>query len=415
MIEQIYKIFREHPHISTDTRKILPDSIFFALRGRSFDGNEFARSALEQGAAYCVVDCEDVAQGDPRMIVVEDTLRALQDLARHHRAMLGIEILAITGSNGKTTTKELISRVLGQRYRVYATRGNLNNHIGVPLTLLAMDASTEFGIVEMGASSRREIGLLCDITQPNYGVITNIGRAHLEGFGGAEGVMRGKGELLDYLEMSGGEAFIASENDILRDMAAMRSRLEVTSYDYSLANGVESHLEGEYNRFNIAAAVAIGRRFGVDDGDIHRAIESYKPRNNRSQMVKSERNRLIIDCYNANPSSMEASLRNFVRRQLRDSRAKIAILGDMYELGEWSLEEHRRVVDIALRGGLEQVILVGAEFGEALIYFAQSDSLIHFDRRSDLEEYLRQNPIEGCSILIKGSRGVGLENIIALL
>lgn len=411
MIEQLYNHFCNHPTISTDTRRIERGSIFFALRGASFDGNTFAIEALKSGAAYAVIDSEDMfAKGGEyreRLILVDDVLTTLQELARHHRRALSIKILAITGSNGKTTTKELLSRVLLQKYKhLYATKGNLNNHIGVPLTLLSMDHTTDFGVVEMGASSCKEIELLCSIAEPNYGIITNVGRAHLGGFGGEAGVRRGKGELLDWLQKHNGVAFIPSENETIISMAQERDGLQFVEYRYSLSDGVTHHLEGEYNRFNVAAAVAVGREFGVEG--IEEAIASYIPENNRSQRVESQYNTIIWDCYNANPSSMQVALENFTKEEFSNRNGKVLILGDMFELGEWSKEEHRRVIDLALRSGSTRIYLVGKNFGSAL---NQDDMVTHFNTRDELEIELKDHPIRGCAILVKGSRGVGLENI----
>ena len=305
-MSELYELFLEHPVVSTDTRRIVPGSVFFALRGATFDGNRFVAEALARGAAFAVADDPAAAGGDPRIRFVPDTLQALQTLAREHRRALGIPILAISGSNGKTTTKELVSRVLASRFEVYATRGNLNNHIGVPLTLLAMDARTQFGIVEMGASACGEIALLASVAEPDYGLLTNVGRAHLEGFGGPEGVRRGKGELFDYLAAHGGTAFVPEEDATLSAMAAERPAMAVERYSRSLADGLENRLEGSYNRYNIAAAVAVGHRFGIPDGEIRRAIASYTPDNNRSQRTETERNTLVVDCYNAKPSTMRA-------------------------------------------------------------------------------------------------------------
>ena len=307
----LYALFRASTGVSTDTRRIVPGSIFFALHGATFDGNRFAAEALDKGAAYAVVD-DPAAATDPRMHLVPDTLRALQQLAREHRRALGIPILAISGSNGKTTTKELISRVLAERFTVHATQGNLNNHIGVPLTLLAMDAHTQFGVVEMGASACGEIALLASIAEPDYGLLTNVGRAHLEGFGGPEGVRRGKGELYDRLAATGGCAFVRSDDAVLASMADERPTLRTVRYTAALADGYEHHLEGEYNRFNVAAAIAVGRHFDTPDERIRRAIAGYIPDNNRSQRMQTGRNTLIVDCYNANPSSMHASVGNFL-------------------------------------------------------------------------------------------------------
>ena len=282
-MSELYDLFLKHPRISTDTRKIEPDSIFFALRGANFDGNRFVAEALEKGAAFAVSDDAGAAAADERILYAGDTLQALQELAREHRRALGIPILAISGSSGKTTTKELVSRVLGERFAVCATRGNLNNHIGVPLTLLSMTRDTEFGVVEMGASACGELALLTSVAEPGYGILTNIGRAHLAGFGGPEGIRRGKGELFDYLAANGGRAFVPSDDRVLTEMAAERDSLAAEYYPVSLADGMENHLEGAYNRYNIAAAVAVGRYFGIPDERIRRAISGYVPDNNRSQ------------------------------------------------------------------------------------------------------------------------------------
>ena len=332
----LYERFCRHPRVSTDTRRIEPGSIFFALRGASFDGNRFAAEALSKGAVCAVVDDPETAAGDERMYLVDDVLQALQELAREHRRALGIPIIGLSGSNGKTTTKELISRVLAEQYRVYATRGNLNNHIGVPLTLLAMTPDVQIGVVEMGASACGEIGLLASIAEPDYGLLTNIGRCHLEGFGGPDGVRRGKGELFDFLQETGGWAFVRAEDDTLNEMAGERPRMHTERYPTTLADGIESRLEGDYNRFNIAAAVAVGRRFGVPEEAIRRAIAGYVPDNNRSQRVETARNTLIVDCYNANPSSMRASVEHFLRMPPAPHSQRVLLLGDMLELGAWS-------------------------------------------------------------------------------
>lgn len=412
-MSQLYAIFCEHPHISTDTRKITPGSLFFALKGENFDGNRFAAEALNKGAAYAVVDDPAVATGDERILLVEDTLASLQELAREHRRELQIPILSITGSNGKTTTKELVSRVLSERFEIYATRGNLNNHIGVPLTLLAMTRDTEFGVVEMGASACGEIALLASIAEPNFGLITNIGRAHLEGFGGTEGVRRGKGELFDYLAQNGGYAFIAAEDQTLSSMATERNCLSPEYYSLALSEGVESHLEGDYNRFNIAAAIAIGRFFDVDDQRILHAIATYIPDNNRSQRVETSRNTLIVDCYNANPSSMRASVENFLAEALGVRTQRVLILGDMRELGEWSEQEHREIILLAASDPEARLLFVGAEFTQA--YTALSEHPINttlYPSRNELIRELEANPIDNALILIKASRGIGLESAV---
>ncbi|MBE6177735.1 MAG: UDP-N-acetylmuramoyl-tripeptide--D-alanyl-D-alanine ligase [Rikenellaceae bacterium] len=411
----LYKLFCAHPSISTDTRRILPGSLFFALRGASFDGNQFAAEALERGAAYAVVDDPKVA-ADERYIVVDNTLTALQQLAHEHRLALGIPILAIAGSNGKTTTKELTARVLAKRFTLYATHGNLNNHIGVPLTLLAMDRSIEFGIVEMGASSCGEIALLCAIAAPNYGILTNVGRAHLEGFGGVEGVRRGKGELFDYLAQHNGTAFVRTEDEVLQAMADARASLQQIRYSEQQAAGIEHHLEGDFNRYNVAAAVAIGRHFGVEEEAIAQAIGSYHPENNRSQRTETERNTLIVDCYNANPSSMQLSVGNLLQEPLGTRSRKVLILGDMRELGSWAEEEHCRIIEQLLPHPQVELILVGEEFGRARSAIGtSSDQIHHYATCEELCAALRAHPLSDALILIKGSHSIGLERTIELL
>ncbi len=416
MIEKIYNIFLQYPKVSTDTRRIEPGSIFFALKGTNFDGNAFALKALAEGAAYAVVDDSTLEGADSRIICVDSALRTLQLLAAYHRQVLAIPIIAITGSNGKTTTKELLHVVLAQRYRVTATVGNLNNHIGVPLTLLSMNSTTEFGVVEMGANAEGEIAMLCEIASPNFGIINNIGRAHLEGFGGEEGIKRGKGELYRYLRSHDGVAFVASDDPTLM---AMSEGLERVEYSLALANGIIHQLEGEYNLRNISAAVAIGTYFRVDKDLIDLAISEYTPQNNRSQRYFSPTtsNTLIIDCYNANPSSMEVSIKNFFVGPIKGA-GRVLILGDMFELGEWSMQEHRRVVDLARSYNDKslRIFLVGENFGEVFHEFkGDDDSILHFPSRGDLEIYLEQTPMRYSTILIKGSRAIGLEQIIKLL
>ncbi len=411
----LYDLFRRHPRISTDTRRIEPGSIFFALHGATFDGNRFVREALDKGAAYAVADDPSAADGE-RVLLVDDTLRSLQALAREHRRALGIPILAVAGSNGKTTTKELVSRVLAERFDLYATRGNLNNHIGVPLRLLSMTAETEFGVVEMGARACGEIALLASIAEPNYGLLTNIGRCHLEGFGGPEGVRRGKGELFDFLAANGGRAFVRAEDEVLRAMAAERPTLAVECYPTALADGVESLLEGDYNRFNIAAAVAVGRYFDIPDERIRHAIAGYEPDNNRSQRIETARNTLIVDCYNANPTSMRASVGDFLARPLGARARRVLILGDMLELGEWSLDEHAAVVRLAAQDPEAELLLVGGEFARAC---SASDALPRnaslYASRAELAEHLERMSVDNALVLMKGSHGIGLEKVVELL
>ena len=414
----LYDIFRASTGVTTDSRAISEGALFFALRGASFDGNRFAIDALRKGASVAVIDDATVRENAPeelieRLFVVEDTLRALQDLAREHREALGIPILSVAGSNGKTTTKELVSRVLAEKYEVYATRGNLNNHIGVPLTLLAMDHTTEFGVVEMGASACGEIALLASIAQPNYGILTNIGRSHLEGFGDVEGIRRGKGELFDFLNATGGRAFVPADDNVLSEMAAERENMAVEYFAFATSNGVEHQLEGDYNLKNIAAAMSIGRYFDVDENRIRHAIATYTPTNNRSQRTVTDRNTLIVDCYNANPSSMRASLESFLSE--RSELPRVCILGDMLELGEWSAEEHRSIVELIAAADFERIWLVGKFFTEAAATIANNPRVSCFASREQVAERLETDPIEGALVLVKGSHSIGLEKLIPLL
>lgn len=415
-VERLYEIFEHHPDVQTDTRRIGSGSIFFALRGERFDGNRFAAAALEARAVAAVVDDPEVAVDD-RFVLVDNVLEALQALARHHRRRLGIPIIAIAGSNGKTTTKELVGRVLARRYRTAITQGNLNNHIGVPLTLLRMNAGTELGIVEMGASACGEIALLCSVAEPDFGLLTNVGRAHLEGFGGVEGVRRGKGELFDYLAAHGGSAFVPDEDATLVSMAGERPALRTERFSVRAADGLEHHLEGEYNRRNIASAVAVGRRFGVAEEQIAAAVASFIPDNNRSQRVCTERNTLIVDCYNANPSSMQASVENFLHDAARGYAPRVAILGDMLELGAWSQAEHTAIIRQVLADSEARLWTVGPEFSGALraLHPEGSERVRCFDDCGALNRWLEANPPVGCSILIKGSRGIGLERCLEKL
>lgn len=416
-IEHLYTAFTNASGVTTDSRKIDEESMFFALHGASFDGNDYAIQALDKGASVAVIDRADVLRDNPdraeQLILVEDTLSALQELAREHRRQLAIPIIAIAGSNGKTTTKELVSRVLAERFEVATTRGNLNNHIGVPLTLLAMTNETEFGVVEMGASAQNEIALLCSIAEPNYGILTNIGLSHLEGFGGVEGIRKGKGELFDHLDQYGGHAFVPQEDATLCDMAAEREDLAVEYYTRTIAEGFESNLTGDYNRHNIAAAVAVGRYFEIEDMRIAEAILSFVPDNNRSQAVKTERNSLVVDCYNANPSSMEVALDNI---STMEAEQKVLILGDMLELGEWSEEAHCNILRKADKVA-SKIILVGGEF-------AKAHSIVGEELESDYALYpttaealavLGERPICNALVLLKGSRGIKLEVLIEKL
>lgn len=413
-INKLYSIFEQCRGVTTDSRKVAAGNLFVALRGANFNGNLYAVKALEAGAAYAIVD-EQPAADTPtdileRIVVVDDSLLALQALAAEHRQRLQIPILGIVGSNGKTTTKELVSRVLAEQFKVYATHGNLNNHIGVPLTLLAMDSSVEFGVVEMGASAKGEIALLCSICRPNYGIITNIGNAHLEGFGGKEGIIKGKGELYDYLNANGGTAFVAQQDEVLTLMASVRLNMAVEPYPYTLSEGYKSNLSGEYNSRNIAAAVAVGRYFNIAPERIAAAIESYIPENNRSQeQITAHGNRLIIDCYNANPSSMEVAIANIASKE----GAKLLILGDMLELGQWSESEHCRILELAASIGRVEMILVGEHFRRAAHSLALD--AVCFKSTAEAAAYLAQSRLSNRTILLKGSRGIALEKLINYL
>ncbi len=412
----LYDLFCRHPRIATDTRRIEPGSLFFALRGATFDGNKFAAEALAKGAAYAVVD-DPAAAADERIVLVDNVLEALQELAREHRRALGIPILAVAGSNGKTTTKELVSRVLAEGFEVCATQGNLNNHIGVPLTLLSMTREVQFGVVEMGASACGEIARLAAIAEPNYGILTNIGRSHLEGFGGPEGIRRGKGELYDFLAAHGGRVFVREEDPVLTEMVAERSGLASEPYSERLADGIESRLAGDYNRYNIAAAVAISRYFDIDEERMRHAIASYTPDNNRSQRLETARNTLVIDCYNANPSSMRAAVGDFLAEAPGPRTRRILILGDMLELGEWSAEEHAAVLRQAMQDPAAELYLVGPRFAEAYAASAMAETgrATLYPSRAELAEALRSHPIADALVLLKGSHGIGLEKVVELL
>ena len=428
-LSDLYKIFTEHPRIVTDSRIIIPSCIFFALKGDRFNGNHFAAAALEQGAAYVIID-EPEYQTDARCLLVENVLLTLQDLARHHRCTLTIPVIGITGTNGKTTTKELISAVLSRKYKVVNTTGNLNNHIGVPLTLLRMDRETGIAVIEMGANHPGEIDFLCRIALPGYGIITNVGKAHLEGFGSFEGVVRTKTELYRFLSETGGKVFINSadsilmehsletghitygfdEKDFLRGSLAESGdfvRLNLTMKDGGIL-GIQSRLFGGYNAPNILASACIGRYFDVSDEDIRLAIESYTPANNRSQVRQTDRNTLVLDAYNANPSSMEAALRFFACSTYEN---KVVILGDMLELGGESDTLHTHILQILGELQFPEVYLVGPVFTRVN---TKRENICFTD--SDLAKlWFSHHSISSKTILLKGSRGMKLETIAEIL
>lgn len=410
--ERLYGLFVQSARVVTDSRKIVGGEMFFALRGEHFDGNQYAALALERGAQVAVVDDAAVAaEGDERYVVVKDVLEALQALSRHHRRQMSAKVIAITGTNGKTTTKELLSAVASRKFRTTHTLGNLNNHIGVPLTLLDIKPSHEVAIVEMGASAQGEIALLCSIAEPVAGIITNVGRAHLGGFGGQEGVRRGKGELYDYLARSGGEAFVREDDEVLMAMAAERADLTTIRYSTHLSDGIKHRLVGDYNRFNVAAAVAVGHYLGVAQEDIEAAIYDYNPTNGRSQELRRGDTLLTVDCYNANPSSMAVAIDNHSRLVRPDFPHKVLVLGDMLELGEWSGEEHRKVLESALASDAERVLLVGENFG-ALAADFNLDRITYCKDAAEAAEVLCDWQLSGAFVLVKGSRSMGLERVV---
>jgi len=424
-IRKLHNIFKGSTGVTTDSRNCPQGSIFFALKGASFDGNNYATTALEKGCSYAVVD--RMVGTDNRLIMVDDVLATLQKLAHYHRSQYHIPVIAITGTNGKTTTKELTNAVLRRKYNVLCTQGNLNNHIGVPLTLLNMRHDHDIAIIEMGANHPGEIKALCNIADPDYGLVTNVGKAHLEGFGSFMGVIETKSELYRYLENKKGKIFINPDNQFL--MTALKGYEDIIRYDsdsismfpgkamisYRWPRGtVETHICGDYNYENILAALTVGQYFKVATSDMHLAISEYIPSNNRSQVTQTAKNTLIVDAYNANPTSMTASIRNFSRIDC-PGMLKIAILGDMWELGKESVSEHRTIIEMLRNSRIERIILVGSEFEKALEGINTSDSLQHFATREDLEQYLQQNLLENATILVKGSRGMALEKLISYL
>ena len=425
-IEELYELFIKYPTISTDSRKIEKDSLFFALKGENFNGNTYASKALENGAAYSVID-EASYKTDGRTILVEDVLTTLQHLATYHRLQLDIPIIAITGTNGKTTTKELVTAVLSKKFRVDCTKGNLNNHIGVPLTLLTMSTSTQIGVVEMGANHPGEITALCEIALPNLGLITNVGMAHIEGFGSFDGVKQTKAELYRFVEETEGKIFLNTANPHLREMAGSVDRIPYKTisegegiegelmqsapfmvFQVKFPKGwlyVKTNLAGGYNLENALAAVCVGNFFGVEPFEIVSAIEAYRPSNNRSQFVKTANNQLLMDAYNANPTSMEAALENF---KAFDVPLKGVILGDMLELGNASHEEHQKIVDKLAKMNLTVVMLTGKEFSKCKV----PDGFLIFEDNTLLVNYIERLNPQGYLFLIKGSRGMKLETVV---
>lgn len=444
LLDRLYTLFQQSSGVTTDSRKIAPEAMFIALKGENFDGNNFAQSALDQGARVVVVNGESdfardyLSRGDSsdRVFIVEDTLEALQALARFHRSHFNIPVIALTGTNGKTTTKELLSAVLSKKYNLTFTQGNLNNHIGVPLTLLRITEETEAAVVEMGANHPGEIALLMSIALPNFGLVTNVGKAHLEGFGSFEGVMAAKGEMYDYLQRTADKVFYNCDDEYISAMVS--SRPDLTGYRYGIQYNsaeilpvsqeepylrlkfsidgeqkeISSKLVGSYNANNILAAVTVGVYFGVTLSDCVAAIEEYTPSNHRSQLENTGRNFLILDTYNANPSSMKASLENFSKSQFLN---KQIILGDMLELGADSVAEHSKVIALLGQIEFEKCHLVGGEFAKAAALSTLPENILLFNDVYALKEYFAAHPVEGKTILVKGSNGIKLPLIKEVL
>ena len=418
-IEKLYEIFKSHQIISTDTRKIEKHCLFFALKGDNFNGNKFAVDAIEKGAAYAIIDEKEYRTSD-QYILVGDVLKTLQELANYHRKQLNIPIIGITGTNGKTTTKELINVVISKKYRTSATTGNLNNHIGVPLTLLSIPSNCEMAIIEMGANHIGEIDFLCKIAEPNYGIITNIGTAHIEGFGSYEGVKKTKNELYVFIQKVHGKVFVNNTDELL-----MKLSENIESITYGNENAdcsaeliqsspniklkwqdieINSHLYGDYNFYNILAAICIGHFFDVDKNDIREAINNYKPSNNRSQIIEINSNVIYLDAYNANPTSMNAAIDTFSKNPAAN---RLMILGDMLELGDISKQEHQKVID-KVKDLKIRTLFVGNQFSSAVNKY----NFTYMKNADDVIKWLNDNAIHDHNILIKGSRGIRLETII---
>lgn len=443
MIEKLYSHFLKSQLVCTDTRAIKKGAVFFALKGGNFNGNAFAKQALAEGCAVAVIDekeylpAGDAGNGDGAYFLVEDVLSTLQQLANHHRKVLKTPIIAITGSNGKTTSKELVNAVLSQKYKVLATVGNLNNHIGVPLTLLSITEQHEVAIVEMGANHQGEIHLLCTIADPDLGIITNIGKAHLEGFGGIEGVKKGKGELYRYLQEKKGKVFLHGDDEVLVELAGAMDKItygtkklydivgafkmntdnELISFQWATrytasqlktAPVVQTQLVGVYNYYNLLCAACVGSHFRVDETLINKALSDYAPSNNRSQLHKTQFNTLILDYYNANPSSMTLALENFAALK---HDPKMVILGDMLELGEASAAEHDAIVELLQQKNITNALLVGPLFMAA----GKKINAKTFASSDDAVAYLKAHQQKDSTILIKGSRGIKLEKVVEVL
>ncbi|RYD75267.1 MAG: UDP-N-acetylmuramoyl-tripeptide--D-alanyl-D-alanine ligase [Sphingobacteriales bacterium] len=429
--EELYNHYLKNPVISTDTRNISEGCLFFALKGDNFNANELAGQAIEKGAAFVIVDEEQYAVNQ-KCLLVNDVLSTLQDLARHHRKQLSIPVIGLTGSNGKTTSKELINAVLAERYKTFATFGNLNNHIGVPLSILSIKTDVEIAIIEMGANHQKEIELLCTIAQPTHGIITNVGMAHLDGFGGFEGVKKGKAELYTYLKENNGYTFINRDNAYLAEMSeaagltklifygtengntirgALKSSdpfIEVNWTNHDVSTTVKTNLTGSYNFENILAAICIGDFFDMKPQEINSGLSNYEPKNNRSQLTKTGSNTVICDFYNANPSSMTAALNNI---SVLTADKKVAILGDMFELGPESEAQHKLIASQASISNLDETIFIGKYF----YGFKDQYKGLFFETPAKAAVYLAENKITGAMVLLKGSRGMKLESLLQYL
>ncbi len=417
-IEKLYEVYLQSSGITTDSRKVDSGQLFFALKGGNFNGNEFAAKAIDLGAGFAVIDEVDYFGGN-QFILVEDVLATLQKLATYHRRQFDIPVIGITGTNGKTTTKELVSAVLSSHFKTHFTKGNFNNHIGVPLTLLNMPLDTEIAVIEMGANHIGEIDMLCRIAEPAHGLITNIGKAHLEGFGSLEGVKQTKSEMYRFLASTQGKIFVNKDEkylwDLLPDNAVtlpyfngQPSKLIASQPNVTFEFGgqlVQSNLPGKYNYNNIITAIAIGQHFGVPDEKIILAIENYIPKNNRSQVIKKETNTFILDAYNANPTSMQNALEHF--STINTEKDKMVILGDMLEMGDVSQEEHEGIVELCSALNFNKIILVGSEFEK----IANTEN-IHFNNVTELREWFSKQNFNNTYFLIKGSRGIRLEKLL---
>lgn len=421
-IEEIYKIYRQYPSIQTDSRKIEKDDIFFALKGPNFNGNQFAEQALNAGAAYVVAD-EFVGVEDERIIHVNDVLKTLQQVAKFHREQFSIPFIAITGSNGKTTTKELLHAVLSTTYKTYTTKGNLNNHIGIPLTILKIKGDAEIAVIEMGANHQHEIEGYCQYAEPTHGLITNIGKAHLEGFGGEEGVKKGKGELFDYLKKNNGTIFVNTDDVAVFDLSKPISNLIFYGSKSEDANGIivqndpfieikiedknpftiQTNLVGSYNLPNVLAAVCVGKYFKIDVAKIKNAIENYHPSNSRSQLIRKDSNSIILDAYNANPGSMKAAIENFAKMK---GDKKILLLGSMMELGTDSRKEHEAIISLIGQHTWNAVVLVGKNFNEI------KNNFINFENAEQAKGWLKDQKFKNAQLLVKGSRSVQMEKVL---